>query len=49
MARAVRDSRTDIRDEADPEANIIFDTIFDKRLNGKMRVSVVATGIPSSS
>ncbi|WP_082914991.1 cell division protein FtsZ [Paramagnetospirillum marisnigri] len=34
-----------IRDEVDPEANIIFGAIFDEKLTGKMRVSVVATGI----
>ncbi len=34
-----------IRDEVDPEANIIFGSTFDETLNGSMRVSVVATGI----
>lgn len=34
-----------IREEVDPEANIIFGSTFDDRLNGKIRVSVVATGI----
>ncbi|MFN3076362.1 MAG: cell division protein FtsZ [Alphaproteobacteria bacterium] len=34
-----------IRDEVDPEANIIFGSTFDERLEGKIRVSVVATGI----
>ncbi|MDR1333550.1 MAG: cell division protein FtsZ [Holosporales bacterium] len=34
-----------IRDEVDSEANIIFGSTFDERLNGKIRVSVVATGI----
>lgn len=34
-----------IREEVDPEANIIFGSTFDERLNGRMRVSVVATGI----
>jgi cell division protein FtsZ len=34
-----------IRDEVDPEANIIFGSTFDHNLEGKMRVSVVATGI----
>ena len=34
-----------IRDEVDPEANIIFGSTFDESLNGKMRVSVVSTGI----
>ncbi len=36
-----------IRDEVDPEANIIFGSIFDSQLEGNMRVSVVATGIDS--
>jgi len=34
-----------IRDEVDPEANIIFGSIFEEHLEGRMRVSVVATGI----
>ena len=34
-----------IRDEVDPEANIIFGATFDENLEGKMRVSIVATGI----
>ena len=34
-----------IREEVDSEANIIFGSTFDDRLNGKIRVSVVATGI----
>lgn len=34
-----------IRDEVDPEANIIFGSTFDPTLEGKIRVSVVATGI----
>jgi cell division protein FtsZ len=34
-----------IRDEVDPDANIIFGSTFDEKLEGKMRVSVVATGI----
>jgi hypothetical protein len=34
-----------IREEVDPEANIIFGSTFDDRLEGRMRVSVVATGI----
>lgn len=36
-----------IRDEVDPDANIIFGSTFDEKLNGTMRVSVVATGIGS--
>ena len=34
-----------IRDEVDPEANIIFGATFDENLEGQMRVSIVATGI----
>lgn len=34
-----------IREDVDGEANIIFGSTFDERLNGKLRVSVVATGI----
>lgn len=34
-----------IRDEVDPNANIIFGSTFDEKLEGVMRVSVVATGI----
>lgn len=34
-----------IRDEIDADANIIFGSTFDDRLEGQMRVSVVATGI----
>jgi cell division protein FtsZ len=34
-----------IRDEVDPDANIIFGSTFDQSLEGKIRISVVATGI----
>jgi cell division protein FtsZ len=34
-----------IRDEVDPDANIIFGSTFNPELDGKIRVSVVATGI----
>ncbi len=34
-----------IREEVDPEANIIFGSTFDESLAGKMRISVIATGI----
>jgi len=34
-----------IRDEVDQDANIIFGSTFDESIEGKMRVSVVATGI----
>jgi cell division protein FtsZ len=38
-----------IRDEVDPEANIIFGSTFDQSLEGKIRISVVATGIDAQS
>ncbi|MGE0116528.1 MAG: cell division protein FtsZ [Dongiaceae bacterium] len=38
-----------IRDEVDPEANIIFGSTFDKLLEGKVRISVVATGIEAEA
>src|SRR5260370_37113661 len=34
-----------IREEVDPDANIIFGSTFDDKLSGRMRISVVATGI----
>lgn len=37
-----------IREEVDPDANIIFGSTFDENMSGKMRVSVVATGIESA-
>ncbi len=37
-----------IRDEVDPNANIIFGATFDEKLEGIMRVSVVATGIDAA-
>ena len=36
-----------IREEVDPDANIIIGSTFDKEMNGLIRVSVVATGIES--
>lgn len=36
-----------IREEVDPEANIIFGATFNENMEGTMRVSVVATGIDS--
>lgn len=38
-----------IREEVDPDANIIFGSTFDERLNGRVRVSVVATGIDAAA
>lgn len=37
-----------IREEVDPDANIIFGSTFSDDLSGKIRVSVVATGIDTS-
>ncbi len=38
-----------IREEVDPDANIIFGSTFDEKLQGKIRVSIVATGIDSAA
>ncbi len=38
-----------IREEVDPNANIIFGSAFNANLEGKLRVSVVATGIESKA
>jgi len=38
-----------IREEVDPDANIIFGSTFDETLAGKMRISVVATGIDAEA
>src|SRR5207253_10798518 len=38
-----------IREEVDPDANIIFGSTFDEKLAGKMRISVVATGIDAEN
>ncbi len=40
----VDEAASRIREEIDPEANIIFGSTFDQSLEGRMRVSVVATG-----
>jgi cell division protein FtsZ len=37
-----------IREEVDPEANIIVGSTLDETLTGKMRISVVATGIDAA-
>jgi len=34
-----------IREEVDPDANILFGSTFDQNMEGRLRVSVVATGI----
>ena len=41
----VDEAATRIREEADPDANIIVGATFDASLDGVVRVSVVATGI----
>jgi cell division protein FtsZ len=41
----VDEAATRIREEVDPEANIILGATFDEALEGTMRVSVVATGL----
>ncbi|MSP48896.1 MAG: cell division protein FtsZ [Alphaproteobacteria bacterium] len=38
-----------IREEVDSEANIIFGSTFDEAMKGRMRVSVVSTGIASEA
>jgi len=38
-----------ISDQVDPEANIIFGAAFDPSLEGKIRVSVVATGMDGAA
>ncbi len=45
----VDEAANHIREQVDPGANIIFGSTFDDRLNGKIRVSVVATGIDPQS
>ncbi len=38
-----------IRSEVDPDANIIFGSTFDEKLDGKIRISVIATGIDADA
>ncbi len=45
----VDEAANEIRDQVDPEANIILGSTFDDSLEGKMRVSVVATGIDETA
>ncbi|MBR1330741.1 MULTISPECIES: cell division protein FtsZ [Bradyrhizobium] len=45
MLYEVDEAASRIRDEADPDANIIVGASFDESLEGIVRVSVVATGI----
>lgn len=44
----VDEAATRIREEVDPDANIILGATFDEAMEGLIRVSVVATGIDSS-
>jgi cell division protein FtsZ len=41
----VDEAANEIRNEVDPDANIIVGSTFDPELDGTVRVSVVATGI----
>lgn len=45
----VDEAATRIREEVDPEANIILGATFDEELEGVIRVSVVATGIDKAA
>ncbi|MFG1479765.1 cell division protein FtsZ [Xanthobacter sp. V4C-4] len=45
----VDEAATRIREEVDPDANIILGATFDEMLDGIIRVSVVATGIDPAS
>jgi cell division protein FtsZ len=45
----VEEAATRIREEADPDANIIVGATFDDGLEGIVRVSVVATGIDNTN
>jgi cell division protein FtsZ len=45
----VDEAATRIREEVDPDANIILGATFDDALEGTMRVSVVATGLSQES
>jgi cell division protein FtsZ len=45
----VEEAMNRIRDEVDPDANIIFGTAFADDMTGKIRISVVATGIDIES
>src|SRR5690606_32360568 len=44
----VDEAANHIREMVDPEANIIVGSAFNEGLNGRMRVSVVATGIDAA-
>jgi len=40
----VNDASSIIHDEADPDANIIFGAVVDPRMEGRMKITVIATG-----
>jgi cell division protein FtsZ len=44
----VDQATTRIREEVDPDANIIFGATYDESMSGKLRISVVATGIDAA-
>ena len=44
MLMEVDEAANRIREEVDPDANIIFGSAFSENLDGKIRVSVIATG-----
>ncbi len=45
----VDEAANQIRDQVDPDANIIFGSTFDETMQGRIRVSVVATGIDAET
>ena len=45
----VDEAANEIRNQVDPEAEIILGSTFDESIEGKMRVSVVATGIDTEA
>jgi cell division protein FtsZ len=45
----VDEAANEIRAEVDPDANIIVGSTFDEKMEGSMRVSVVATGIDAEA
>jgi cell division protein FtsZ len=45
----VEEAADRIREEVDPDANIIFGTAMDESMKGRMRISVVATGIDAAT
>jgi cell division protein FtsZ len=45
----VNDASTIIQEAADEDANIIFGAVVDSALNGKVKITVIATGFESSA